>query len=81
MLPHDVDGKLRVLTQACWNSDPSFRPTAMKACRVLDGLRSFNTHYSGVLHLAMNPKKILEQQKGHNSPDDAFLLPRWPNWL
>jgi serine/threonine protein kinase len=22
MLPHDVDGKLRDLTQACWNSDP-----------------------------------------------------------
>jgi len=63
ILPHDVDGKLRDLIQACWNSNPSFRPTAMEACRVLDGLRSFNTHYSGVLDLAMNPKKFLNSTR------------------
>jgi hypothetical protein len=63
ILPHDVDGKLRDLIQACWNSNPSFRPTAMEACRALDGLRSLNTHYSGVLHLAMNPKKFLNSTR------------------
>ncbi len=35
----------------------------MEACRVLDGLRSFNTHYSGVLHIGVNPKKFLNSTR------------------
>jgi serine/threonine protein kinase len=56
MLPLDVGGQLGDLIQACWNSDPTRRPTATEICAILDEIRCLDTHDGGFIHFAIAKK-------------------------
>jgi serine/threonine protein kinase len=56
MLPLDVGGQLGNLIQACWNSDPTRRPTATEICAVLDEIKCLDAHDGGFMHFAIAKK-------------------------
>jgi len=55
-LPLDVGGQLGDLIQACWNSDPTHRPTATEICAVLDEIKCLDAHDGGFMHFAIAKK-------------------------
>jgi serine/threonine protein kinase len=55
-LPLDVGGQLGDLIRACWNSDPTRRPTATEICAVLDEIKCLDAHDGGFMHFAIAKK-------------------------